>query len=291
MKKCRFVLQLVLALVAVFAAVSFGSIRSEAANSAAAYALVFDAEYYYNKYPDLQKALGNNETALLNHFLNYGMKEGRVACDGFNVKAYRARYEDLQAAFGDDLRLYYQHYINFGETEKRDATGDGTGWTASTATTATTTTTNTTDQTVASTYPKATAVLDKIGYDMKTAFNWSAGMTYYGHGKADMPEVPDPGIHWFATYGFDNYKGNCFVMAATFYEMAKVMGYSPRQMCGYVPSRAGGMTIHSWVEIDVDGKTYVCDPDFTYGTGKNGFMIQYGQSGTWRYTSYSAMSE
>ena len=105
-----------------------------------------------------------------------------------------------------------------------------------------------------------------------------------------MPEDPSPGIEWFADFGFTYRKGNCYVMAATFYEMAVLLGYAPRQMSGRVPLASGGWGPHSWVEIDFNGQTYVFDPDFTYGTGRNGYMISYGQTGTWRYADYSPMS-
>lgn len=144
-------------------------------------------------------------------------------------------------------------------------------------------------------YPKAEAVLNAVGWDLRAAFNWSTYLTYYGHGKADMPETPYNGSEWFANFGFDNHKGNCLVMAGTFWEMAVVLGYDCRQMFGYVPLASGGMGPHSWVEVIVNGTSYVCDPDFTYnyrqkGSNRNGYLIHYGQSGTWQYSSYSPMS-
>lgn len=39
----------------------------------------FDAERYANDYLDLRNAFGNNRDALYNHYVNYGVKEGRVA--------------------------------------------------------------------------------------------------------------------------------------------------------------------------------------------------------------------
>lgn len=83
------------------------------------YSPVFNARYYADKYADLKAAFGYNEASLLNHFLTYGMKEGRQAIATFNVQAYRNRYKDLQKAFGDDIPAYYRHYIQFGQTEKR----------------------------------------------------------------------------------------------------------------------------------------------------------------------------
>lgn len=133
---------------------------------------------------------------------------------------------------------------------------------------------------------QAVAVLDKVGWNLKAAFNWSAGMTYHRF-TAD----PDSGVNWFANYGFVNHYGNCYVMAATFLKMARVLGYEGRQMAGQVPSRKGGLTPHSWVELIIDGQTKVFDPDFTNNTNKSGFGFSYGTSGTWRYQSYYAMHD
>lgn len=83
------------------------------------YSLVFDPTYYANKYADLKKAFGTNATALFNHFCTYGMKEGRMGRDNFNVNKYKEYYADLRVAFGNNLPLYYKHYIQFGYKEKR----------------------------------------------------------------------------------------------------------------------------------------------------------------------------
>ncbi len=143
-------------------------------------------------------------------------------------------------------------------------------------------------------YNKASAVLDEIGWDLEAAFRWSAGLTYDRHDKS-MPRRPDDGTVAFAEFGFDNGKGNCYVMAATFAEMARLLGYDARQISGLVPlgDLSGNFDYgpHSWVEIDMDGTTYVFDPDFTNETGTNGFMITYGQSGTWRYTFKEVMHD
>ncbi len=87
------------------------------------YAPVFDAAYYSDRYKDLRAAFGDNAAALFQHFIVFGMREGRQAIDTFDVRAYKARYADLRRAFGDDLPLYYQHYIRFGIAEKRNAVG------------------------------------------------------------------------------------------------------------------------------------------------------------------------
>ena len=139
-------------------------------------------------------------------------------------------------------------------------------------------------------YPEAKKVLDQVGWDLKAAFNWSAGLKYYGH-NSEMPDTAAPGIMWYADYGFQNKKGNCYVMAATFYEMAVLLGYDAKQISGSVGMRSGGYGPHSWVEITLDGTVYVYDPNFTNETKRNGFKISYGQSGTWRYKRGEPMKE
>lgn len=83
------------------------------------YNAVFDVNYYKNRYPDLQKAFGNDYGAYLNHFLTYGMKEGRQASETFDVKYYKSKYGDLQKAFGNNLKAYYEHFLTYGIKEGR----------------------------------------------------------------------------------------------------------------------------------------------------------------------------
>lgn len=85
------------------------------------YSPVFDATYYLNKYADLKAAFGNDASAALNHFVNYGIKEGRQACEDFNVNTYKNNYEDLRKAFGSNNSLYVSHYLEYGLKEGREA--------------------------------------------------------------------------------------------------------------------------------------------------------------------------
>lgn len=83
------------------------------------YTSVFDADYYIAKYADIRAAYGSNEEKALEHFVNYGMAEGRQGCVSFSVKAYRAKYVDLRQIYGYDFKSYYFHYMNYGENEGR----------------------------------------------------------------------------------------------------------------------------------------------------------------------------
>lgn len=90
------------------------------------YSAVFDATYYADRYPDLKTAFGNDDSALLQHFIQYGMAEGRQGNSQFDVYSYKNLYPDLRAAFGNNLKSYYMHYISSGKSEGRKATGVNT---------------------------------------------------------------------------------------------------------------------------------------------------------------------
>lgn len=85
------------------------------------YSRVYNYNYYINKYPDVKKAYGGDDIAVLQHFINNGMKEGRQAKASFNVKVYRSENADLRKAFGTDFPKYYMHYITTGYKEGRVA--------------------------------------------------------------------------------------------------------------------------------------------------------------------------
>ena len=85
------------------------------------YRRVYDYNYYVSKYPNLKKVYGDDDVAVLKHFVTYGMKEGRQASSEFCLQNYKARYAGLRSAFGNDNVKYYMHYIQYGYKEHRDA--------------------------------------------------------------------------------------------------------------------------------------------------------------------------
>lgn len=85
------------------------------------YSAVYSFEYYIGKYPDLKAAFESDPAGALQHFLTYGIKEGRQAHENFNVLAYKNNYSDLRAAFGENNKAYVDHYISYGITENRSA--------------------------------------------------------------------------------------------------------------------------------------------------------------------------
>ncbi len=90
------------------------------------YSSVFDAEYYRTNNPDIATYYGLDDAAMLSHFVNYGMKEGRQASSNFNVYSYAYAYSDLRNAYKNNLKSYYIHYMNYGHKEGRIAIGTTT---------------------------------------------------------------------------------------------------------------------------------------------------------------------
>lgn len=89
--------------------------------SAAGLRDVFDAKYYADTYEDLKKAYGYDEEALFNHYVTWGLTEGRSMNPVFDVQAYRNAYGDLNEAFGEDWDAYVNHYFAYGMKEGRNS--------------------------------------------------------------------------------------------------------------------------------------------------------------------------
>ena len=68
---------------------------------------------------DLKNAFETNYSRALEHFVNFGINEGRIASKNFNVKAYKNNNGDLSKAFGNQWKQYYRHYIIWGQKENR----------------------------------------------------------------------------------------------------------------------------------------------------------------------------
>lgn len=110
----------------------------------------------------------------------------------------------------------------------------------------------------------AGARLDKCGGDLKKAFKWSSTKIKYW-GSVGKPKKGQNQVEYYATYGFKNGKGDCYVMAATFCMMAKVKGYKNVKMVkGTVPQANSKNGAHGWCEIKIGKTVYAYDPNFAY---------------------------
>lgn len=84
---------------------------------------IFDAKLYAQLYPDVVAVFGTDADALFQHFMKFGINEGRKINTYFDVNAYKAAYPDLSKAFGDNTASYYQHFALCGIKEHRTLGG------------------------------------------------------------------------------------------------------------------------------------------------------------------------
>ena len=94
------------------------------------YAPVYDPGYYLSRNDDVEKAYTKttyggvtllDDSAVLRHFINHGMAEGRRGSESFpTFMAIKLVIWDLRKAFGNNLKAYYTHYLKYGLKEGRD---------------------------------------------------------------------------------------------------------------------------------------------------------------------------
>ena len=136
-------------------------------------------------------------------------------------------------------------------------------------------------------YPKADAALKSSGRDLYKAYMWVVkNITYKSH-TSDHTK----GVKFFADYGFTNKKGNCFAFASAFAEMARLLGYDARVAYGTILARDGTQVKHGWVEIDMDGETWVFDPQCQHSFNRQTYKFKYGKAKTWKYTLQGYMKD
>ena len=81
--------------------------------------------------------------------------------------------------------------------------------------------------------------------------------------------------------------GNCYCYAAAFYELARALGYDAILISGTIGTDRDP---HGWVEFELDGQMYVCDPEIemTYHRDRpdsipDMFMMDYSKASGWSY--------
>ncbi len=84
--------------------------------------LIFNASYYANRYADVKKAYGSDEAKLYNHFINYGIEEGRCASPYFDLKYYMNQNSQnlLMYCRGDYLKAF-AHFVKYAYDESEFA--------------------------------------------------------------------------------------------------------------------------------------------------------------------------
>lgn len=80
-----------------------------------------------------------------------------------------------------------------------------------------------------------------------------------------------PSGDWTKGYAAEVYttgKGNCYRYAAAFAYLAKALGYDTKVITGVIGASRGGYNPHGWVEVNVGGTWYICDPEMQYADKK-----------------------
>ena len=91
------------------------------------------------------------------------------------------------------------------------------------------------------------------------------------HTKVTPARIPG-----FARYMLRYKRGDCSRYAASLAYIAKAIGYDTYMSNGLVSSIYGGMTAHSWTEVRVGKKKYICDANMQmHHPKKNSFMKTY----------------
>ena len=122
-------------------------------------------------------------------------------------------------------------------------------------------------------------ILEEVDYKLYGSYMWCVKNITYE--KLPIPMEPAEGYtedEYYAVYAYENRSGNCYCFAAAFYQLALELGYDAEFVQGEVGMAAGGRGPHGWVEIHVNGSTYVCDPDAQYETGRNAYMVTYSSA-------------
>lgn len=83
---------------------------------------VFDPVIYLGVYDDLRAAFGLDPSAARDHWLHYGIGEGRLSSSSFDVKFYLSLHDDVSRAVGAaNYAAALDHWVRYGIGEGRQA--------------------------------------------------------------------------------------------------------------------------------------------------------------------------
>ncbi|WP_322176448.1 S-layer homology domain-containing protein [Acutalibacter caecimuris] len=111
-------------------------------------------------------------------------------------------------------------------------------------------------------------------YDQISTWPYRAG-SYLGVGSQDGQ------TGWETNMALDmlkNRKGNCYRYAGLGTMLARKLGFQATGISGQVNVYGRGFVLHGWVEIELDGQIFICDPQQQYRWPKeNLFMRKYSE--------------
>lgn len=82
------------------------------------YTPVFSVNYYREAYSDLREAFGDDAQAYFDHFISFGMNEGRQGKLDFSIREFLEQHPSLKGKYGKNLAAYYQEILTNPEYTK-----------------------------------------------------------------------------------------------------------------------------------------------------------------------------
>lgn len=118
-------------------------------------------------------------------------------------------------------------------------------------------------------------IYNQVGRNLNACYWWCVNNISYQ--TLPIHVTPPAGYtrdQWYSIMAFEQHRGNCFVYAAAFYQLAKGLGYDAQYVEGQVGMAAGGYGPHGWVIIRMNGASYICDPEAQDEIGRYNFYMQ-----------------
>lgn len=118
-------------------------------------------------------------------------------------------------------------------------------------------------------------IINERGCDLRSLYNYVMSYPYISGSKYPTGEWTIP----FAKEMYQRHGGNCYRYASLFCWLARAAGYDANAISGQLLGSAGGWMAHGWVEIYIDGVTYVCDPQLNWRyPSRNLYMRTYANA-------------
>ena len=119
------------------------------------------------------------------------------------------------------------------------------------------------------TKPRYINAIDKVvtggGGTLRGSYYWVVNHLTYERIYEPFPSISGyTQEESYAIHGIEKRTGNCYCFASAFAGAAKRLGYDAKLVKGRVRLQSGRICDHGWVEIRIDGKTYICDPEQDY---------------------------
>ena len=80
---------------------------------------LYNEEVYLSANGDIRELYKKDSTKTKNHWIEYGIRDGRKASLVFDAKWYLENNKDLKEAYGNDYTKAYNHFIEYGIKEGR----------------------------------------------------------------------------------------------------------------------------------------------------------------------------